>query len=208
MKKLLLFAVLTSLSLVSNAQEEEIRFGAKAGINFATITGDETDNVGGKTGFHVGAVVEIPLSEKFAFQPEILYSTQGSKYESSFEVFNETTTEETTTKLNYLNIPLIGKFYIVEGFSLQAGPKVGFLLSAKREQEDTDSEGTETEDVDIKDTTKGLDFGVNFGLGYQMDMGLFFDARYNLGLSNINDIEGSSAKNQNNVIQLSIGYKF
>jgi len=42
-----------------------------------------------------------------------------------------------------------------------------------------------------------------------MDSGLNFGARYNLGLSNIWDFEGSDDfKNQNNVIQVSVGYMF
>ncbi|WP_271767742.1 porin family protein [Aquimarina algiphila] len=197
MKKLMLFAVLASLSLVATAQEESIRFGAKAGVNFANISGDGTDGVDGRTGFHIGALVEIPISEKFAFQPELLYSSQGAK----LDIGNL----ETTTKINYINIPLMAKYYVAQGFSLQAGPQIGFLTSAKAKVE---GPGVD-EDNDIDDAIKGIDFGLNFGLGYQLDMGLFFDGRYNLGLSNINDTESSDdVKQKNSVIQLSVGYKF
>lgn len=59
------------------------------------------------------------------------------------------------------------------------------------------------------DEIKGIDFGINFGLGYKLASGIFLDARYNLGLSNINDLEGSDElKNQNQVIQVSVGYLF
>ncbi len=208
MKKLLVFAVLASFGLVATAQEENIRFGAKAGVNFASLGGDIED-VDGKTGFHVGAVVEIPLSDKFAFAPELLFSTQGAKSEDSFDFGGFTFTEEETTKLNYLNIPLMAKYYVAQGLSLQAGPQIGLLLSADSELEVSGGGESESEEVDIKDELKGVDFGLNFGAGYQLDMGLFFDARYNLGLSNINDEgEGEDFKIKNNVIQISVGYKF
>ncbi|WP_408583014.1 outer membrane beta-barrel protein, partial [Myroides odoratimimus] len=53
---------------------------------------------------------------------------------------------------------------------------------------------------------KSFDFGVNFGAGYELPMGVFFDARYNVGLSKVNK-EGSEAS-KNGVFQLSVGYKF
>ena len=54
MKKLLLTAVFAVITIVSiNAQE----FGAKAGVNFATLNGDE--DFDGRTSFFVGGVVAI-----------------------------------------------------------------------------------------------------------------------------------------------------
>ncbi len=200
MKKLLVFAVLASFSLVATAQEESIRFGAKAGLNLSNISGDGTDDLDGRTSFHIGAVVEIPISEKFAFAPELLYSAQGASFDDTIlgvEV-------ESTTILDYINIPLMAKYYVAQGLSLQAGPQIGFLASAKAKVEG----GGVDEDTDIKDNVKGIDFGLNFGAGYQLDMGLFFDARYNLGLSDINDFDDGDDSNQNAVIQLSVGYKF
>lgn len=204
MKKTLLIIALALGTVVSTqAQEDEIRFGAKAGLNLATITGDGTDELSTRTSFHVGALVEIPISDKFAFQPELLFSNQGAKFEFNGATF----TDESTIKLSYLNLPLMAKFYVAEGFSIQAGPQIGLLLSAKDEGED--SIDGEYED-DIKDELKGIDFGLNFGLGYQLDMGLFFDARYNLGLTDIADERANDDdwSNQNGVFQISVGYKF
>ncbi len=215
MKKLLVFAVLASFSIVATAQEESIRFGAKAGLNLSNISGDklfgeiDTDS---RTSFHIGAVVEIPLGEKFAFAPELVYSAQGFKTEfaESNEFFTFST--EQTTKLNYLNLPLMAKYYIAQGFSIQAGPQIGFLLSAKSEGEDNDDGEITTFDEDIDKNINGIDFGLNVGLGYQLEAGIFFDARYNIGLSDVNDVDFEAGdiefKNQNSVIQLSVGYKF
>ncbi|SDS27613.1 Outer membrane protein beta-barrel domain-containing protein [Formosa sp. Hel1_31_208] len=201
MKKLLvcLFVTVFALAFV-NAQNtnESVKFGAKAGVNFSDITGDDADSFKGRTSFHVGGAVEIPISESFSIQPEILYSSQGSDWEEMFEGM----TFSGTVKADFLNVPIMAKYYVVEGLSIEAGPQVGILLSAKEE--------TEGEEVDIKDDLKGIDFGVNFGLGYQLDNGINFAARYNLGLSDLNDnpdfLGESSYKNS--VIQLSVGYFF
>ena len=194
MKKLLI----TTLALASfsfmNAQEEGIRFGAKAGVNIANLTGDDADDLDSKIGFHVGAVVEIPISDVFAFQPELLYSTQGAKFEFSDGLEKL----ESKAKYNYLNIPLMAKFYVAEGFSLQAGPQIGILLSADIERERS---------FDVKDETKTIDFGINFGAGYQLESGIFFDARYNLGLTTTDDTDFDGDV-KNVVFQISLGYKF
>ena len=193
MRKLLLVAVLAMFTFSTNAQT----FGAKAGLNLANVSGDVEDNKS-LTAFHIGAVAEFEISDQFSFQPELVYSIQGAAYET--ELLG--TTFEGKEVLSYLNIPLMAKYYVAEGFSLQAGPQIGFLMSAKSEFGD--------EDDDIKDDTKGVDFALGFGAGYKMDSGLFFDARYNLGLSDLVDERDDDDDNRvkNSVISLSVGYSF
>lgn len=183
MKNFLLLAVATVLGFAS-ATAQEIKFGIKGGLNFANISGDNTKGVDVVTSFNFGVVSEIPISEKFSFQPELMYSGQGYG-------FNDNTVE-----LSYLNVPLMGKYYVTKGLSVEAGPQIGFLLAAKNEK------------TNVKDSFNTFDFGVNFGLGYKLDNGLNFGARYNLGLTDINDVEGSSSKNKNSVFQFSVGYFF
>jgi len=188
----MLFAAVAVFGLTSvNAQE--VKFGAKAGVNFATIGGDDTGDLSSRTGFHVGGVAEIGISEKFSVQPELVYSAQGAT--EDFEGV------DVDWKFDYLNVPVMAKYMVADGFSIEAGPQIGFLLSAKVEGGG--------EEVDIKDEVSGIDFGFGFGAGYKMESGLNFSARYNLGLSNINDFEGSDDfSNQNNVFQISVGYFF
>jgi|SRR5690554_1091538 len=183
MKKLLLLTVL-AVSGLANVQAQEIQFGAKAGLNFASITGDHTGGIEVVTAFNFGVLAEISLTEKFSFQPELMYSGQGYDF------------EDDTVALGYFNMPLMGKYYLIKGLSVEAGPQIGFLLSAKNDK------------TDVKDAFNTVDFGVNFGLGYKLDNGLNFGARYNLGLSDINNVDGSLYKNKNGVFQVTIGYFF
>ncbi|MGR7814073.1 porin family protein [Lacinutrix undariae] len=190
MKKLLFTAAIAVLGL-SNVNAQEVTFGAKAGVNFANLGGDIEDN-DMKVGFHVGGVAEIAISEKFSVQPELLFSSQGTKFEESGETLKY--------NLSYINVPVMAKYYVAEGFSVEAGPQVGFLVDAKAKY-DSDSE-------DIKDAFNSVDFGLNLGAGYKLDNGFNFSARYNLGLANIAKDAGDDFSIQNNVIQLSVGYSF
>ncbi len=191
MKKLLLSALAVCAFSFSNAQEEktstslDVTFGVKAGLNLATLTVENTDV---KAGYHVGAMAEIKLNDKFSIQPELLFSAQGTKYNEGNEDKNI---------LSYINLPIMGKYYVTEGLSLEVGPQIGFLVNAE-----TEFDG---EYFDIENTNT-IDFGVDFGLGYKLDSGLNFSARYNYGLTNFNSDSDFVAKNS--VFQFSVGYFF
>ncbi|MBN9283154.1 MULTISPECIES: porin family protein [Flavobacterium] len=181
MKKVLLSAVaLMAFGFASNAQE--VKFGAKAGLNLSSIT--NLDGGKTRTSFHVGALAEIKVADKFAVQPEVLYSSQGAKGEG-----------DVSLKMDYINVPIMAKYYVADGFSIEAGPQVGFLMSAKLES------------VDVKDTFNTVDFGFNAGIGYELKEGIFFQGRYNLGLTNLAKESGDQSR-KNSVFQVSVGYKF
>jgi hypothetical protein len=214
MKKLVLFTSLV-IFVITDSYAQDISFGAKAGLNFASITGDDVDDLDGRTAFHVGVVVEISVSDKFSVQPELFYSSQGATMEDSYTEEGFNVREDGTIKLDYINLPIMAKYYVAEGFSLEAGPQIGFLMNSEAEVDLTVSGDGVSESItiseDLKDHVKGIDFGFNFGLGYKLENGLNFDARYNLGLSDGNDdpefFESDDAF-KNSVIQVSVGYFF
>jgi opacity protein-like surface antigen len=185
MKKIILTAVAVMAFSLSNAQG--MRFGLKAGLNMASLNGD-IENVKSKIGFNGGGFAEFKVTEKFAVQPELLFSLQGADAEEGDGSIN----------LNYINIPVMAKYYVIEGLSLQAGPQIGFLMTAEA------SGGGQ--DVDIKDSTSSIDFGLNFGAGYDITKNIFADVRYNLGLTTL-DKDGE-VKTQNGVFQIGVGYSF
>lgn len=209
MKKVLFAAIAVMAFGAVNAQE--IKFGAKAGLNIATLNGDVED-AKSLIGAHLGAFAEIKITDKFAFQPELLYSMQGAKSEYSESGSGFSSNYEEKYKFGYLNLPLMAKYFATEKLFIEAGPQIGFLMSAKYEFKETETFMGDTvtfsgED-DIKDNLKSIDFGFNFGFGYEFTQNVFASARYNVGLSDINDQEGSDAKIQNGVLQFSVGYKF
>lgn len=203
MKKLIFVGITVLTFGVTSAQD--VNFGVKGGLNVTTLTGDIED-LDPKIGFHVGGFAEIKLNEKFAIQPELLFSTQGAKaeYFDDFDGFDVKVEEN--LKLNYINLPIMAKYFITEKFNIQAGPQVSFLMSAKNEVTYSFEGESDSEEFDIKDDTKAIDFGFNLGLGYSFTDKLFAEARYNFGLSSIPDDSDVDVKNA--VFQVSFGYRF
>jgi len=202
MKKILLSVA--AIMALGTLEAQEINFGAKAGLNLTTLTGDGMEDATAKAGFHAGLVAEFKLMDNLAIQPELLYSAQGSKQEYS----EDGDSFEIVQKLNYLTLPIMAKYYVFEGFSLEAGPQISYLLSADEEYEEKVDGDSYSESADIKDELKPIDFGINGGVGYELPMGLFAQARYTVGLTNIIDGESDDFDWKNAGFQLSVGYKF
>ncbi|MEC5166549.1 hypothetical protein RCH18_002290 [Flavobacterium sp. PL11] len=183
MKKILLVAAVTLIGF-TNVAAQKIKFGVKGGFNFATVNGDNTNNFDVVTSLNFGVLSEIPISDKISFQPELMYSGQGYSF------------NDNVIALSYLNVPLMGKYYLTKGLTIEAGPQIGILFSANNDKRD------------VKDSFNTFDFGANFGLSYKLENGLNFGARYNVGLIDINNLENSSSKNRNSLFQFSVGYFF
>lgn len=240
MKKSLLTVV--ALLSVSFLSAQEIKFGAKAGLNISTMDVNDaslTVQDGSKSliGFHAGGFAEIKLTDKFALQPELLFSLQGSKFErNKTDVAllpgngSVTTTSEfkTTLKTNYVNLPILVKFYATEKLFFVAGPQLGFLMSAKSETDQTVTVATisatnstvvtnTNSDKDVKEFYKGLNVSFGLGGGYFFTENLFAEARYNIGLTNddksadsvsFGALAISTVEKRTNVFQVSVGYRF
>jgi hypothetical protein len=207
MKKLFLLVVAIAITTIVS-QAQEVRIGAKGGVNFATFSGDDLGDVKSRTGFHIGGLVEIPVSEKFAIQPEVLYSSQGSKYSDKGTELGVDYSYNVEQKLDYIQVPVMAKFYAIDGLSLEVGPQVSFLTSSKLDYEGTLGGVTVSGEEDLDDVSS-IDFSIGAGASYRLPMGLFFTARYNFGLGNVNDAaDADDRKIQNRVAQLSVGYSF
>jgi opacity protein-like surface antigen len=209
MKKVILSAIAVLAFGLTNAQET--KFGAKLGLNVATLSSKDSDGIKSKIGLNIGGFAEIKISETFAFQPELLFSMQGAKSSTSNSGSGFSSTSESTGSLNYINIPLMAKYFVIPKLSIEAGPQIGFLLSAKTEFTSSTTFGgttqTSSDSKDTKEFYKTVDFGLNFGASYDITENIFAGVRYNLGLSDIiKDNTGNSVKNS--VFSLNAGYKF
>jgi hypothetical protein len=197
MKKLFIAAIAVMSFGLANAQE--VSYGVKAGLNVANLAPSKGDAGDARIGFNVGGFVEIGISEKFSVQPELLFSTQGNKYSETILG----TKIEFTQALNYINIPVLAKYYVAEGFAIELGPQIGILASANTNV----SAGGESASDSIKDNFKTIDFALAAGFSYKFTENFFANARYNLGLSNVAKDSGDFTL-KNNVIQVGVGYKF
>lgn len=187
MKKTILFTVLL-VAISMNMQAQLVKFGIKAGVNYANQTGSnitvnstnyQTDAI---TSYHAGLIAEIKLVNSFSVQPELLYSTQGATYKNA--------TEEFRNELGYLSIPVLAKINLNKFVSLELGPQASFLLS-------------ERNNFNVKDANT-FDFAVVGGLGLNITKNLFIQGRYGLGLTDAS----RDAQVKNSVVQISAGIKF
>lgn len=192
MKKNILSALVVMAFSFANAQGTGSRFGIKGGVNFPNSSSDFHENET-LIGYQVGIFSEIKTDEKFGIQPELLYSTHGVKN----KFVSDGIAYDNEVKLSYLNLPILAKYFIVQGLSVQAGPQVGFLMKA------------EENGVNITDHVKTIDFGLNFGIGFNFLEDCSVDLRYNLGLSNALDfhVEDVNYKIKSSMFSLAVGYK-
>ncbi|KYH05083.1 MULTISPECIES: porin family protein [Chryseobacterium] len=219
MKKILLASAI-ALFTGLNAQTT---FGVKAGYALSKLNSNENDfEMGGiegglksKSGFYIGGLVEHKFNNKFAIQGEVEYANLGGKAEVSMPGI--TVTEK--MNLNRIVIPVSARYYATPELGIYAGPYVSFKTSNKVKFEMSGPnagmvdpsgirEGERYVERYLNDTLKSTDFGLFLGADYAIYKGLFVDARYSFGLTNMikNPVDGETLKM--NFFQLGVGYKF
>ena len=237
MKKIFIIAAM-AVAGITTANAQEFKVGAKAGfllsnvskedLSFtqAGITSTAKTNTSFKPGFHFGAFIEYGFNEKLWVEAGVDYAFQGGKIKS-FEVIEKdnngnvlsrTKEDVKNTKFNtqQLNIPLWVK-YDINGFRPKVGINLGFLTKIETKGENNEQK-TVTESFT---PDKKFDFGLGIGAEYNLPMGLFFDATFNLGLTDLSNKQkvvlnqsGGVARIvpsqtfKNRVIQIGVGYKF
>ena len=177
-----IFAVCV-VATYASAQQTGFGYGVKAGVNISKYTGGDADF---KAGFTGGIFADYRFCDRFALSADVLYARQGAKG------------DEGKLRTDNLNIPVLANFYIVKGLAVKAGVQPGFLLSAKSKED-----GVTT---DVKDAFKKFDLSIPVGLSYDFRFGLILDARYNIGVSNISKVDGTTARNS--VIAVTAGWRF
>ena len=189
--KLYLNVAIAAILMTATAKAQNVNVGIKGGLNIYNINNSNGVKYDNLLGFNLGLIGHIHLAKQLALQPELVYSAQGAKFTSSGV--------ESKIQLGYINVPLLLQYMFDNGFRLQAGPQVGFLVNAKIKKPNST--------IDVKDRFKKVDVGLGAGIGYVNPSTNFgIDARYNLGLSNIND--NSSVKSTNRGFQVGVFYLF
>lgn len=197
-----------------NAQST--KFGIKGGYSLSTLQKQSdipTTSSDGKSTYYVGGLVEHKLNNKFALQGEILYSPLGGWYSMSGFFSEFYYNFETDIKLGTLQIPLMAKYYFSENIALAGGLNLGFILSADEEWTAkylslTDEMSTYSGRDDMNDEIGSVNFAPFIGAEYNLGNGLFFDARYNIGVSNLNNSGLEDELLKVGFFQAGLGYKF
>lgn len=182
MRKVIIASLLIFLTVTGYSQN--VVFGAKAGVNLSTTTGNDIFNTKFLPSFHVGGLANFSVNENIKVQPEIIYSGKGVKDDAG------------NYKFNYVNIPVLVQYQSASGFFIETGPQVGFLVSAKRK--------TSSGNLDFKTSVKSSDYSWIGGVGYKSSLGVGAGARFDFGFFNI----AKQGIIRNKTIMISLFYSF
>ena len=215
MRKIALLIIMTACGL---SQVHAQDFGVKAGYNYSTFSGETSSisTIEGLSGFYIGGLVDLPISDVLSIQPELIFSRQGVALRQEIKGFGfNVSINNADIRLDYLNIPVMAKVNLGP-FFLQGGVQFGFLVG-KPEL------GRYITNVRVgtlldKDSYNSFDFGVGAGLGFNFNRRFFAEARYTHSLTNVFDPNddyfkasgiGSNNNNfKNAVLSIGLGMKF
>ena len=200
-KALTLLAMLACMS--ASAQ---VKFGAKVGLDLTNFWGKETRH-GMLLNYQGGLMLEYKFHHHFGIAPEVVFAAQGGKGYKVTQLTDKGNLDavDLTHHTNYINVPVIFKYYTAPDFSIDFGPQVGFNVYSK-------STGASGKAEDEKWETNAVDFGLGLGGTYDIDKNVFIQFRYTLGLTKVFDDTGGGEiipnYRKNGNIQLSFGMKF
>lgn len=193
MKKLFLVGALAFFGVV-NAQ---VNIGVKGGLSVTTLFAEYQGDKGisdSKIAPYFGLTLQTNVSEKLKFQAEALYTVLGGK--------DSENGESADFKIPEFIIPVSLKYYSTEKFYLQGGLNFGFISNPKVSVNSSAITGS----GDASDAFKSLDMGLLLGAGFRVAPKLDLDARFNIGLNNISDVNGVVIRN--NYWQVGLNYWF
>ena len=192
--------VLIAAAIVCMSASAQVQFGGKVGFDLTNFWGSDVEH-GMKPSYQVGLLMEYKMSPKFAIAPEVVFASQGGKYKAlDLNFFNLDIEKTVTFNTNYINIPVMLKYYVTPSFSVDLGPQLGVNVYSKYSIEGVDDA------IDVKDNTKTVDFGVGLGGTYNLTDNAFVQARYTMGMTKVFDGDHNKEKNGN--IQVAFGMKF
>lgn len=199
-------AALVSVGLLAGpapAQAQGLSLGVEGGATFADFSlsdgGAELDS---QTGFRVAGVLRYGFGGMWGLQSGVGLTQKGATAPPS-----ETgLTGDLDFNLGYVEIPLLLTLDIPTGPApvnprLFAGPQVGFEsacdvsadISGVSESVECNADALGENTLDTKSTDVSLVFGGGLDFGLGGPVALTLDGRYDLGLTDINDIQDAGA---------------
>lgn len=179
-----IFLLAALLLFSTSAFSQFSRFGVKAGLNMSNLTVEGNNDNTMKFGLNAGLLGKFYITERFALQPELLYSSKGFENDFDDEIFTD---GEVNYNFNYIDVPIKLVFYLAEDFSFQIGPYIGYLINANVDVDNAellDFFEVDSKDELDRDRFNALDFGITGGLGFELDP-LILGFNYNLGLTQV-----------------------
>ena len=222
MKKTIIALMCLILTTGAAMAQKNFTFGPKIGVDYTHFWGKDCLH-GGQLNYQAGLFMEYRFSDKFSLSPEIVFAAQGGKnkgvvinpenmppygtapYGSEFKY------ADYIYNLNYINVPVMLKYYVTPALSIDFGPQLGINVYHKCTIKGKGDNKDFKETVSTK--TKNMDFGLGLGLTYNITENVFVQGRYTMGMTNISNAKegdgfGTPDKPKNGNAQISIGFRF
>lgn len=203
MKKTMIALVCLLMAAGTAMAQKTFTFGPKIGVDYTHWWGKNINDESALN-YQAGVFMEYRLSNKFAIAPEVVFATHARpKMEWVEWFYHDPSIDVTTTyHTNYINIPVMFKYYVTSSLSIDLGPQFGLKVYDKC----TDKWEEDGKKMNEKHTVghRTFDFGLGLGATYNFNEKVFVQLRYTLGLVPLS--KGDNARNGN--AQLSIGYRF
>lgn len=163
-----------------------------------------------KAGLKAGAYIKVPLMSGFYVELGLLYSMKGYRQELNNPITMSFDKIKYRTNVNWLELPVnLGYDFNIRNAGkifATVGPYFGFALSGKQKVDDDDSKEHKLDFGSARgDDMRPFDFGFNFGLGYQIPLGLYLRAQYGFSVANLAP-EKEYGNYKNRVFAVSVGY--
>jgi hypothetical protein len=161
-------------------QEKFFHIGAKAGVNINRIQG-QSYNSGFNYNYLLGGFMQFNFG-RFGLQPEVNFVQSSSQFSNdASNIYDDLFRDgsQKSAKLDYIKVPLLLNINVgaSKHVKLQVGPQFGGLLKQTIDSLKTNN-----------NIFKTSDFSMVGGLWIQLPF-INFGGRYELGLSNVNDID-------------------
>jgi len=237
MKKLLSGIAAVLFVFSASQSMAQARIGLKAGLNASNMMYNYEDSdlepdSKMKLGFHIGAIVDLEVSDALGIQTGLMFNQKGVSYDLEESLGSGQSVEGyDRTTLNYLEIPIMAAVKL-ESFQLYAGPYLAYGIGGKNSYDFTistqgASDVTEKDDIKLKgkmgevdpadlETDEGafnaLDYGINAGVGFQTGP-ILINAGYSMGFGNVSPeykggFDPADFKASNSVVSLSVSFFF
>ena len=209
--------LLLALGISAATVAQNISYGVKAGVNFSDWRGDasasiqELIDLAGfvdtrpNVGFHFGGHLIIPVNEMLTLEPGVLYAQKGMQITEILEdkIFLPIQAKA-VVKSHYLDIPIMAKVKVAQGFQVFAGPQVSYLMANRLKTKAGILGFNVQENFPIDAGFRKFDVALAGGLGYQFANGTNISASYEHGLNSIDD--GGFFNAYNRVLKASVGF--
>ncbi|MGV3588729.1 MAG: porin family protein [Adhaeribacter sp.] len=224
MKKIFYVLALVLLAVpFYGASAQNIKVGIKGGYNAANWEGNAMNNFQSivqlsngyvstemRSGFHAGAFLSVPVTSFLTLEPGAYYSQKGIRLtgQLSSQTLDFLDVRATlTNRAEYVDVPLLAKFFVADGFHIYGGPQMSFLVSNKiNVRAGAFGINVLNTNINFDNQIRKTDVGLVGGIGYRFANGVNLSGGYDYGLNTVD--KGGNLNTYNRVIKVSMGFEF